>query len=146
MGYTHYLELKSKKDVNLEDVQKDVQEVLINNSNLIQRECDNDSAPACYIDSNDGLTIAFNGIGDMGHDTFYFNTNDLTYNFCKTARKPYDEVVCKVLLILKKHFGDAIRVSSDGISGNIENVMTVEGDSHSNGWEVAGEYMRENFA
>ena len=142
MGYTHYFELKGKKDVNLDEVQKDVQKVLVNNLNLIQRECDNDSTPACHIDSNGDLTVVFNGIGDMGHETFY----ELTYNFCKTARKPYDEVVCKVLLILKKHFGDAISVSSDGMSGDIEDVMTLKGDSHSNGWEVASEYMRENFS
>jgi hypothetical protein len=65
--------------------------------------------------------VQFNGVGDNGHETFYFDIAD-TYKasdgqhfaFCKTARKPYDVVVMKVLIVLKYFLGDAVVVSSDG--------------------------------
>lgn len=39
---------------------------------------------------------------------------DEVFEFCKTARLPYDAVVTACLVALKHHFGDAFRVSSDG--------------------------------
>lgn len=36
------------------------------------------------------------------------------FNFCKTARKPYDAVVTAVLMRAKLHYGNAVDVSSDG--------------------------------
>lgn len=36
------------------------------------------------------------------------------FEFCKTARKPYDAVVGACLIAAKKHLGDDIIVSSDG--------------------------------
>lgn len=35
-------------------------------------------------------------------------------DFCKTARLPYDVVVCAILLVLKHHLGEQIRIASDG--------------------------------
>jgi len=109
MGYTHYFTLKSKENVNLTNVQKDVQKVLDEHKNIIQFD-DNNSKPLNDFTQGD-LCIRFNGIGDDGHETFYFDTSNTNFAFCKTARKPYDIVVCKVLLILKNHFGNLIEVS-----------------------------------
>ncbi len=74
--------------------------------------------------------IRFNGReeGDRGHETFslqrksdkrledYASRLDRKYifDFCKTARKPYDIVVCCLLVILKHRLGNMIEISSDG--------------------------------
>lgn len=73
--------------------------------------------------------IWLNGDGekDLDHETFaidLFETLPFYYEdyeiekgvsgFCKTARKPYDLVVCVSLLILKEHLGEDFDFSSDG--------------------------------
>ena len=71
--------------------------------------------------------IYLNGIGELSHETFCLlritqltartqrdDDNGLIFNFCKTARKPYDIAVCSALIIAKKHFGESIMISSDG--------------------------------
>jgi hypothetical protein len=69
--------------------------------------------------------IRFNGVGNDGHETFILKKsgwefkdvdrpNHLQFNFCKTARKPYDLAVGLVLLVAKNHSPNSIRVSSDG--------------------------------
>lgn len=72
--------------------------------------------------------IQFNGTdgaNDLGHETFHLervpeqwdkSAKDEKEIFacCKTARKPYDLVVCGVLIVAAKHAGKYIRVSSDG--------------------------------
>jgi hypothetical protein len=68
-------------------------------------------------DLNKGILL--NGDGesedDLSHEAFYFDPNvdtDFTF-FCKTARKPYDFVVCCLLLSLKKRLND-FSYTSDG--------------------------------
>jgi hypothetical protein len=79
--------------------------------------------------------IALNGHGDDAHETFAWDSkappksvpigfitkqgeqldrNPMDFNFCKTARKPYDAVVVALLLLLKDVYGNAVDVSSDG--------------------------------
>ena len=47
-----------------------------------------------------GRVINFNGdeATGMAHETFYLSRTGRHFQFCKTARKPYDLVVCAVLL------------------------------------------------
>lgn len=144
MGYTHYFELKTNGTVNLDNVQKAVQKVLDEDSNIIQREYDDKAKPVNEI-SDGNLLIKFNGIGNEGHETFYLDTKKVGFNFCKTARKPYDATVCKVLSILKYYFGSDIVITSDGFSRDLGDVMNTKGDGHSDGWDKASEYMRKNF-
>ena len=40
------------------------------------------------------------------------------FDFCKTARKPYDVVVCAALLAIKHHQGDNVEIRSDGDFGD----------------------------
>jgi hypothetical protein len=85
----------------------------------------------------DNNEIRFNGIGENAHETFsmerkvdtngrftqYLNPESAVnaeeapahvFDFCKTARKPYDIAVVCALIIAKHHFKDDIKVSSDG--------------------------------
>lgn len=53
---------------------------------------------------------------DLGHETFIFERKEKrsSFGFCKTARKPYDLMVCACLILAKYYFGDMVKVSSDG--------------------------------
>ncbi len=73
--------------------------------------------------------IRLNGDESSGlaHETFMLKIFDMsgyrsqaeiakegTFSFCKTARKPYDFVVCVGLMIAKHHLGSDFKISSDG--------------------------------
>ena len=66
------------------------------------------------------VLVCFNGDASMGYDyeTCYLalNNDDYDFDFCKTARQPYDIAVCLTLLCFKKTFGDDFSYSSDGNS------------------------------
>ena len=108
MGYTHYWELEEKNEGG-EDLINDIKKVLEKYKDIIQYEYDNPKE----IEVNKNR-IRFNGIGDKGHETFLFDFTKTGFEFCKTARKPYDIPVCKVLIILKHYLKDDLKVSSDG--------------------------------
>lgn len=69
--------------------------------------------------------IRFNGWRGEGHETFYLTRvkpdnpaydpdAKESFDFCKTNRKPYDIAVMLVLLSMKRHAPDTVRVASDG--------------------------------
>ena len=80
--------------------------------------------------------VRFNGVGDNGHETFYlsrvqfprYNRTDKSkyFNFCKTARKPYDKYVVKVLILMEKYFGDDVEIDSDGDWDHIKKEEYIE--------------------
>ena len=116
MGYTHYWRLKptilpTEAVLLLGELLWDAY-----TRGVVQYEFD-DPQPPLVSDTK----IRFNGVGEQGHETFYFlATGDgaagrgWAFQFCKTARKPYDEVVMQVLIVLKHYLGAAITVTSDG--------------------------------
>jgi hypothetical protein len=124
MGYTHYWDTKkwSKKDVEgYKTARPIIQDILNRYASIIQFEHDQQQKPVANTKQ-----IRFNGIGEEGHETFLFHVrknqgytrNDgtkynTTFNFTKTARKPYDIVVCEALLVLKAHM-PGLSISSDG--------------------------------
>ena len=58
--------------------------------------------------------MCFNGAKAESYETFFFPRHyDGDFNFCKTAYKPYDIVVCGALIVLK-HYMPKLKVSSDG--------------------------------
>ena len=70
-------------------------------------------------------TISFNGIGEEGHETFSFprtlppsqskfSEEEGVFEFCKTDRKLYDEVVVACLIVIQKHLGKNITIKTDG--------------------------------
>lgn len=74
--------------------------------------------------------ICFNGDASKGHDheTFVIDRESkddagrdgLVFQFCKTARKPYDIMVQLSMLRLKHHFPET-KISSDGDSADWKN-------------------------
>lgn len=62
--------------------------------------------------------VVFNGSAEKGEDyeTFAMEPNDGIYNFCKTEYRPYDLLVCLMLLAFKHFFGEDFIYWSDGIT------------------------------
>lgn len=115
MGYTHYFRQQRRATTEewaaiCADFKKLFAAALLTNTPMeIQREDDNDDEP--LISTNE---IIFNGIEDNGHETMVLDRNGSGFQFCKTARKPYDRAVCCLLMIAHKHAPDVWQTSSDG--------------------------------
>lgn len=126
MGYTHYWDLKPT-DQTREQVKIAFSEVENLFDKLPQHST---SAGGYYVDEPLRLkggtgtgkieinheVLIFNGDAKQGldHETFYFDLNEMSdFNFCKTARKPYDFAVCVALLAMANHI-DGFKFSSDG--------------------------------
>lgn len=72
--------------------------------------------------------VCFNGIEDDAHETCVVRRNHTNFDFCKTARKPYDRVVVKVYKLVKKYLPETI-LSSDGGPAVFSDVVVVEAPS-----------------
>lgn len=115
MGYTHYW--RQQRDLTPKEWTEftyHVNEVLNYAAEIsveVVRESDREQDSPLV----DRDFIAFNGAGEDGHETFFMErvrTDD--FAFCKTARKPYDQVVAASLCILHYIAPDAFEISSDG--------------------------------
>jgi len=71
--------------------------------------------------------VSFNGTGwtddrqELGHESMTIHRSDARaadWGFCKTERKPYDLIVCAVLIAFKQEFGSGVAVDSDGGSAD----------------------------
>jgi hypothetical protein len=122
MGYTHYWTV-SKPIVEAETWKKiidDVRVIVSKSPAPLAREFDNTTEKPHI----DGAFIAFNGIGDNGHETFWVSrVNDRKpryvgdnpqWSFCKTAHKPYDVTVTAILAYLDSVWPNFYSVTSDG--------------------------------
>lgn len=112
MGYTHYWKIK-KTDA---DLFKEAVELFKDHLADIPSEivlCDGwGTAGTKPLISDD--EISFNGEGELGHETCHIELGYQRFNFCKTARKPYDLAVCVCLLCFKAVYGDDMELESDG--------------------------------
>jgi hypothetical protein len=116
MGYTHYWESYA---MTIPDEAVTVIKALLAKAyadGVVQLEYDDPRPPVVTAEE-----IRFNGVGENGHETFHFNVHDelrswdgTPFDFCKTARKPYDALVMRVLIVLKYHLQDRLQVRSDG--------------------------------
>ena len=106
MGYTHYFQqIEELPKDKWNSFIKEVKTTLDNGQTTIKFDYNSNKPP--QIDEEE---VRFNGIGNNGHETFYlsrvqfprYNRIDKTkyFNFCKTARKPYDKYVVKVLILM----------------------------------------------
>ncbi len=107
MGYTHYW--KTKQDANSETFA-----ALADDAAALADAFGRDA-----LSSEDGPEfmserIWFNGAEPDDYETFVLVPRATHFTFCKTQFKPYDRLVCAVLIAAKHHLGDGIVVSSDG--------------------------------
>lgn len=116
MGYTHYFsQSRDFTTKEWEHLCKAVGKIIENCNVEIKYECDSDDPPQI-----DDECIRFNGKDGDGHETFLITKTMKprgmlgTFRFCKTARKPYDEIVTLVLLHIHLVFPDTHDISSDG--------------------------------
>jgi len=110
MGYTHYYRDKpaftdSQWAALTEDVKK-----LIKNSNVPLGDSNGKIGTKPVFNSRQ---IMFNGIGDDSHETAVVYKVASEFEFCKTARKPYDSVVVEFFKLIRKH-APSTTLSSDG--------------------------------
>lgn len=121
MGYTHYWEFKDNiAPKNF----KDGENKFARAAELIRKAYN--KVTEMGIEIADGMgegeptisdrEVYFNGKGDESCETFGIQANDGKWNFCKTARRPYDLLVCVSLLAFKEAFGDDFSYKSDGIT------------------------------
>ena len=122
MGYTHYWRFHRNK-MTTEDIRntfklvseeiKDIIHNQIPQSKEVLRGGLGEGEPII-----NETEVWFNGDEELGndHETFAINWKDTEpFGFCKTARKPYDLLVCLSLLSLLNHYGsDIFQLSSDG--------------------------------
>jgi hypothetical protein len=128
MGYTHYCYTKGNVTPEVwSKITEGIEKIIAATPKVeIKREYNSISPPLI-----NNQEVVFNGVGDLGHETFRLNReqqptpkwqttiNPLgTFDFCKTARKPYDLLVCSTLLIAKHYAGDVYTLSSDGDWGS----------------------------
>ena len=94
MGYTHYW--KTEKAFSREqwtELSALAKKIFATTKIPVQFGYDISNPP---IIDNDG--IRFNGVDNEGHETFLLDRRPASFVFCKTARKPYDQVVLAVLM------------------------------------------------
>jgi hypothetical protein len=139
MGYTHYWKYNPNEILNTEELRKkflqavcwiDKAHKMIKKNKFIHKGQAGgyyDDVP-CIIRGGHGegkpmineSQVWFNGDAkkEMDHETFGIRWcgNERENDFCKTARKPYDLLVCVSLLAFKHAFNDykVFRFSSDG--------------------------------
>lgn len=109
MGYTHYWENPGFTDDEWTEARKFAKRIVAKTDVPIQYEDDVPTAPEISAE-----LIRFNGVGDAGHETFHVQRYpSRSFNFCKTAFKPYDEVVVAMLIMLSR-VNPRFTWSSDG--------------------------------
>lgn len=121
MGYTHYF--TQKRDLKVSEMERlvDAAEKIIAASGVpVLFEFDSNEPPELSPDC-----IRFNGKLDDGHETFMLpktrpakqkweDAQDRGFQFCKTARKPYDVVVAAALCAVSQIVPSAFFIQTDG--------------------------------
>lgn len=124
MGYTHYWNFREEKaPVEFENGAEKFAKAAFLGVKLCDKVrergieiCDGAGGPFRPAFSNS--KVVFNGCADKGEacETFSVQSNDGSWDFCKTEEKPYDLLVCLMLLAFKHFFGDDFEYRSDGIT------------------------------
>lgn len=121
MGYTHYWS-QSRKFTQPEwiAIRKAAQAIVDETDAELCWEYDKPEKPLQI----DAIAIRFNGAEDDGHETFMltrsvpfppeYRKDEPDFQFCKTARKPYDTPVAAILMATRTIVPDAFEWSSDG--------------------------------
>ena len=117
MGYTNYWTQKKPFNNNQWDIIKKeydyIKENFSNDDGIIEDQTEKSDE------------IIFNGKSknNLDHETFvltkdfrepFYNGDDVKFNFCKTARKPYDLAVWHLLTFVKMIAPNSIDIRRDG--------------------------------
>jgi len=122
MGYTQYFQQ------GREITEKEWGGIMKDAASILQQAQDSGIRLAADYDEPDQSPVVsldmirFNGVGAEGHETFHLprkmeqgrKGEGYRFNFCKTARKPYDAAVCAIMLSMHHHAPGAWDLGSDG--------------------------------
>jgi len=125
MGYTHYWTVKTELDrAEFGAFALDVKALAraAGACHVTIRGWNGESSTAPEFNNAE---ISLNGYGEDSHESFIISQGDTGFQFCKTARKPYDLVVTAALCLFAARFGDAVEVSSDGTPGDWQNGLNL---------------------
>ena len=127
MGYTHYFEHKKTSKINWALIVEDCKKLSVK----LPKDVYIDGCFAFPEPQFTGEMIHFNGTDkgfswkrhkngeypENSHETFELLAEGSNgFCFCKTARKPYDLLVCACLLVYKHHSPATMDLGSDGDS------------------------------
>lgn len=114
MGYTHYFQQQKK-------IEPDAWEKICDDAQKIIDYCKKDGIPLTTDDTGKPIIqrkrgiINMNGVDEDSHETFYIKRSLYKdFNFCKTARKPYDLAVTAILMVIEHHSPNTFNTGSDG--------------------------------
>ena len=130
MGYTHFFQQQR------EITDKEWEGIMADASCILQATINSGIPLACsYEEQEDPPVVSaagiyFNGVGEGRHEDFYLprkmdpphgytrdtQASRYRFNFCKTARKPYDVAVGAIMLSMHHHAPGAWALGSDGDS------------------------------
>lgn len=110
MGYTHYWKISEPLERDAFGAwAAEVKQIAKHSKILLVGWNGERTAAPEYNDAE----VNFNGCATQSHENFGVREGDAGFSFCKTARKPYDEVVTGALILLAARFPQ-VEVSSDG--------------------------------
>lgn len=114
MGYTHYIYGANKLSKSQVDDWISVTNNIIEEYNKTCAASDQvvNCGEGGWTPSHD--SVVANGLGSNGHETLFISHDMEDFEFCKTARKPYDAVVVASYIYAQENFG--LIFESDGDS------------------------------
>lgn len=109
-GYTHYFTWNQKpNEAELKACIAEMGQIAEARKDILAGR-DGPESPIILSPTN----LDLNGRGGDEHEPFVF-PGDMGFNFCKTAYKPYDEVVTACLIVARDHFPPSVLgIDSDG--------------------------------
>lgn len=109
MGYTNYYHAKNRKKINDSDFKNFMNDTYKAVEILMKKgfKFADDRTDEIYKDIDDFKAknqneIWLNGVGDDSHEPFILDFKG-SWEFCKTARKPYDIAVKAILILAERH-------------------------------------------
>ena len=125
MGYTHYWKITQRLDspdefqnVRWYDFLEDVEQIISFGYSHFEYQVADPMGERLQDYEISDKYIALNGFGSEAHESFVFTPDVIDFDFCKTARKPYDTVVTAILILAKETFGEAIQINTDGYNAD----------------------------
>ena len=110
MGYTHYWSFDDKIAPEAwQKIMEDAKKLIVATSVKLLHDYDEPNSHP-YVGED---KIWLNGAGDEGHETFVLTPKPTAFEFCKTAQKPYDLIVCAILAVAHEHAGISVRSDGD---------------------------------